>query len=86
MNVADVSCQTIGALMTRWYDHSLTEVESDAYEQHMLLCPPCLVQAGKLRTALTALPAAADSSAPEELVARLIATVHSHHSGRGEAT
>jgi hypothetical protein len=59
MNAATVSCAVISGLLGRWYDSDLPEGERDAYEQHLLLCPPCLVRSENYRTAITALPGAA---------------------------
>ena len=78
MKVVDVSCQVVGSLLTSWYDNALTDVETDGYEQHMLLCPPCLAQAGKLRAALSALTelAAAPAVPSVDLATRLAAIVN----------
>jgi hypothetical protein len=72
MRVGDITCETVGALMTRWYDQALTDIESDGYEQHLLLCPPCLVQAAKLRTALGALRALGSAPSPGAATADLV--------------
>lgn len=65
MNAATVSCDVIFGLLGRWYDGDLPERERDAYEQHLLLCPPCLVQGENYRMALTALPDVAHVAAED---------------------
>jgi hypothetical protein len=85
MTVSDVTCETVGALMTRWYDQALTDIESDAYEQHLLLCPPCLVQAGKLRTALGALQALGSAPPPGASTADLVSGLAEIASGAARA-
>jgi len=72
VKVADVSCQTIGGLLSRWYDGALAEVESDMYEQHLLVCPPCQRQNDKLRIALAAIPVVADARPGDDLVTELL--------------
>ncbi|TML22023.1 MAG: zf-HC2 domain-containing protein [Actinobacteria bacterium] len=80
MKVADVSCQTVGGLLSRWYDGTLAEVEADVYEQHMLVCPPCQRQNDKLRVALAAIPAVADVRPGAELVTELLRYAREHGS------
>jgi hypothetical protein len=75
MSLGDDSCRLVGELLGRWYDDVLTEVESDLYEQHLLVCPPCLRRNDKLREALSAIPAAASERAPDELLRELQAYV-----------
>lgn len=70
--VADVSCRTVGNLLSRWYDGALNEVDTDQFEQHLLVCPPCQRQNDKLRLALAALPEVADARPAEELVTGLL--------------
>lgn len=72
MRVGDISCRAVGGLLSRWYDGALSEVESDAYEQHLLVCPPCLTQNDNLRAGLTALPAVADADPPADLISSLV--------------
>jgi hypothetical protein len=72
VKVADVSCQTVGGLLSRWYDGALAEVDSDMFEQHLLVCPPCQRQNDKLRIALAAIPEVADARPAEDLVTDLL--------------
>jgi hypothetical protein len=51
----DVSCDVIVGLVGRWLDGDMDDGDRDAYEQHLLFCPPCLVQTGKTRRAVVAL-------------------------------
>lgn len=81
MRLLDVNCAAIDGLLFRWYDGQLDGVEADVFEQHVLLCPPCQVQNGKLRTAMSALPAAARVPAPPGLVERLVALAGSEERG-----
>lgn len=51
----DVNCEVIFSLLGRWWDGDLPEEDRDAFEQHLLFCPPCLDQCDKLRTVIDAL-------------------------------
>lgn len=62
-------------LMIRWLAGDLDERDGEVYEQHLLFCPPCLIQKDKARIALAALPTAATVSAPERLVDELTGLV-----------
>jgi hypothetical protein len=75
MRASDVSCEVISGVMGRWREGDLTEDESDAYEQHLLFCPPCLDQSKKTRLALDALPRAATAVPSEDLLSRLTGIV-----------
>lgn len=55
MRASDVNCQVIFGLLGRWHDGDMTARDRDAYEQHLLFCPPCLRQNDKMRVALAAL-------------------------------
>lgn len=55
MRASDVSCQVVFGLLGRWHDGDMAERDRDAYEQHLLFCPPCLRQNDKMRLALAAL-------------------------------
>lgn len=55
MNVSDVSCDAVVALMGRWRDGTLAERDRAAYEEHVLICPPCGVRHDCTRRALDAL-------------------------------
>jgi hypothetical protein len=74
--VADISCRAVGGLLSRWYDGALAGVEADAYEQHLLICPPCLVQHDRLRDGLAAIPAVADAEPPAGLISSLVGHAH----------
>lgn len=49
----------------------MRETDRDAYEQHLLFCPPCLAQNDKARIAFSALISAPTQPPPEPLVAHL---------------
>lgn len=55
MRASDVNCQVIFGLLGRWRDGDMTARDRDAYEQHLIFCPPCLRQHEKMRLALAAL-------------------------------
>lgn len=71
MRAVDVRCDVLSGLVGRWHMGSLRDVDLDAYEQHLLFCPPCLVQNDKARLGFAALSAAATEPPPEDLVHRL---------------
>lgn len=71
IQASDVTCDVIVGLIGRWLDADLDESDSDAYEQHLLFCPPCLIQAGKTRLALTALGNAPVARPGDDLRLRL---------------
>jgi hypothetical protein len=60
IRASDVSCDVIVGLIGRWLDGDMEDEDRDAYEQHLLFCPPCLVRTGKTRRALAALRAVSD--------------------------
>jgi hypothetical protein len=74
----------VSNLVIRWQTGELPEADRDAYEQHLLFCPPCLAQNDKARLALAALAAAAAGSPPAELLARLVGQVAGWHEGHGQ--
>ena len=61
-----IDCRVTARLLGRWYDHDLPPDEAQTFEEHLLLCPPCLVEAKRLRGALSALQAAA-GQAPSQV-------------------
>ena len=67
----ELSCDTASRLVGSWRAGALTTAERDAYEQHLLVCPPCLRQNDKARLAFAALSTALDTSPPEDLLVRL---------------
>jgi hypothetical protein len=83
VDAIDVRCDVISALVVRWQRAGLEDVERDAYEQHLLFCPPCLVQNDKARLAFAALPAAATERPPDDLVGRLAEQVVAGVGGHG---
>jgi hypothetical protein len=69
-----LTCQVLTGLRWQWFDHTLPEEDTEAYEEHLLFCPPCLVENDKARVALVALRDAAVPVPVESLVRRLAAT------------
>jgi hypothetical protein len=59
VRASDVDCVVMHRLLGRWHDGRMEAEDGELYEQHLLLCPPCLVDNQRLRIALTALEAAA---------------------------
>ncbi|WP_131787982.1 zf-HC2 domain-containing protein [Protofrankia symbiont of Coriaria ruscifolia] len=37
----DISCDVVFDLVGAWYDGELTDNDQNAFEQHLLFCPPC---------------------------------------------
>jgi hypothetical protein len=75
IQASDVTCEVIVGLIGRWLDADLDEGDSDAFEQHLLFCPPCLIQTDKTRLALAALgtaPAAVPGNDLRLRLARLL--------------
>jgi hypothetical protein len=72
IRASDVSCDVIVGLIGRWLDGDMDDGDRDAYEQHLLFCPPCLVQTGKTRRALTALREIPAAVPDERLMRRLV--------------
>jgi hypothetical protein len=72
MRASDVSCDLIAGLIGRWWDGGMDDRDRDAYEQHLLFCPPCMVQNDKARTALTALGRATLEPVPADLHRELL--------------
>jgi len=60
VHAADVNCSVIMGLLGRWHDGEMDEQDRDAYEQHLLFCPPCLLQNDKARRVLGALARVGD--------------------------
>lgn len=71
MRASDVSCEVVFGLIGRWHDGDMNERDRDAYEQHLLFCPPCLQQNDKLRRALGALGRAVSGEPDRQIQARL---------------
>jgi anti-sigma factor RsiW len=68
-----VDCRLVQRLMGRYHDGDLADDRGDTFEQHLLQCPPCLVEYRRLRVALDHLAGAAAEPVPPELAARLAA-------------
>ena len=64
MSRSDVDCALILQRMGRYHDGDLPEDQADRFEQHLLQCPPCLVEVRRLRAALRYLTEAAASVPP----------------------
>jgi hypothetical protein len=71
MSAVNTRCEVISGLIGSWHTGTMRDVDRDAFEQHLLFCPPCLVQHDKARLAFAALAAAPRERPPAELVARL---------------
>jgi len=86
MSALGLSCEVVFDLTGAWYDDELSENDQNAFEQHLLLCPPCLAYSDRLRRALGALAEATTVAMPAELVERLVLREHSpSHSGLDES-
>jgi len=70
MNASDTRCDVVSTLIMSWHVGSLREQDRNAFEQHLLFCPPCLAQSDKVGLALTAL-AELPVDPPPELLRRL---------------
>jgi anti-sigma factor RsiW len=57
------SCSAIVPLISTWSDGDLDEADRDAFEQHLLLCPPCLARSEADRWARRSVLAAATALA-----------------------
>lgn len=68
----DVSCDVIAKLTIRWICGRMPETDRVAYEEHLVCCPPCMLQMGKARIALTMLPEAADAEPSPALIENLV--------------
>jgi hypothetical protein len=55
MSAAEVDCRVVQRLLGRWHDGELPADESEVFEEHLVLCPPCLVENQRLTVALAAL-------------------------------
>lgn len=53
------SCEVVVPLMGAWSEGVLDPADRDGFEQHLLLCPPCLARSAADRWARQALRAAA---------------------------
>jgi hypothetical protein len=64
MDQHDLHCRTAQRLMGRWLDDRIDGVDASLFEQHLVVCPPCLDECGRLRVALGALRHAAQPGPP----------------------
>jgi hypothetical protein len=55
ITASDVSCEVISGLVGRWQDGDMSDHDRDAFEQHLLFCPPCLIQIDRMRIGLAVL-------------------------------
>lgn len=77
MKAVEVRCDVLSGLVGRWHAGTLRDADREAYEQHLLFCPPCLVQNDKARLGFAALSAVAAELPPEDLVQHLINRISS---------
>ena len=75
MKAVHLTCQVLAGLRWQWLAQALPEEDTEAYEEHLLFCPPCLVENDKARASLTALRHATEPVPAEPLVRRLVAAV-----------
>ncbi len=68
----DISCDVVFDLVGAWYDGELTDNDQNAFEQHLLFCPPCLAYSDRARRSLAALTAAATATVPAGLADRVV--------------
>ncbi|MFK3981429.1 hypothetical protein ACI2K4_13755 [Micromonospora sp. NPDC050397] len=71
MGASEVSCAVVVGLMGRW---RVGELESDreAFEEHLMFCPPCLAHNDKVRIALLGLAEAGRSRPAPEVRRRVL--------------
>jgi hypothetical protein len=75
-------CDVVSALIAKWHTGAMRPKDRDSYEQHLLFCPPCLIQNDKARLALAALSTAASQPPPADLVRQLTDQLTSRMRGR----
>lgn len=71
MRASEVSCAVVVGLMGRWRTGEL-ESDRDAFEEHLLFCPPCLTHNDKVRIGLLGLTRAAQSPPAPEVRRRVL--------------
>jgi hypothetical protein len=59
MGRQELSCRTARRLIGRWLDDSIDGLDASRFEQHLVVCPPCLDECTRLQVALGALRDAA---------------------------
>jgi hypothetical protein len=77
----DVSCEVVAGLVVTWLEEpgeradgerEMSERERDAFEQHLLFCPPCLARGRNARIALDALRGVRGGGLPGEALRRAL--------------
>jgi hypothetical protein len=83
-SAAEARCKVVSTLAGSWHADTLRAPDRDTYEQHLLFCPPCLVQNDKAGLAFGALRVvgAGEEPAPEALVRELMSLVAAGARGR----
>lgn len=71
MRAVDVTCRAVTGLIEEWHGGALGEDEQELLEQHVLVCPPCLVHLDVHRRGLRALAGVA-TPAPPDVVDRVL--------------
>ena len=72
MDVSNTQCKMIVPLIVKWHTGAMRDVDRDGYEQHLLVCPPCLVQSDKAALALGALRAARKPQPEPDFMSQLL--------------
>ncbi|MDF5752746.1 zf-HC2 domain-containing protein [Spongiactinospora sp. TRM90649] len=79
MRAVDMSCEVVAGLVVPWLGapggEEMSERELDAFEQHLLYCPPCMAYGRNARIALDALRAAGPGAVSRDLRESLAALV-----------
>jgi hypothetical protein len=81
VNAVEARCDVVAGLVSRWHFGTMRAVDREAYEQHLLFCPPCLVQNDKARLSFAALADVPTVVPPQELVDGLTAMVAAPEGG-----
>jgi anti-sigma factor RsiW len=67
------SCRDIVEIVTEYLDGGLVRAERLAFEQHVMLCPPCRAHLTQMRRTVQAAGGLRDTEVPEGLRADLLA-------------
>lgn len=73
MDARDARCDGLSHLVGSWHTGTMREADRNGYEQHLLFCPPCMVQNQKAGLAFAALRSAGPGGPAVHLVDRLTA-------------
>lgn len=73
MSSAHVDCALVSSLIGAWRDGQLSDADSESFEEHLLVCPPCMDLNENLQRALGALRQHVDLTPPQELVEGMLA-------------